>query len=101
MARAIVRDLYTTESAVRIMNLIIMMLSMGPSLSPVLGGVVMELAGWQAIFLLMLAMAVIILLVTRFAMVETVVRDLSRIRPRPSSLPTGCCSAISISCRPA
>lgn len=82
MARAIVRDLYTTEKAVRIMNLIIMMLSLGPSLSPVLGGVVMELAGWQAIFLLMLAMAVIILLVTRFAMVETVGRDLSRIRPK-------------------
>jgi len=82
MARAIVRDLYTTESAVRIMNLIIMMLSIGPSLSPVLGGLIMELAGWQAIFLLMLALAVLILLVTRFAMVETVSRDLSRIRPR-------------------
>lgn len=82
MARAIVRDLYTTESAVRIMNLIIMMLSIGPSLSPVLGGLVMELAGWQAIFLVMLALAVLILLVTRFAMVETVPRDLSRIRPR-------------------
>lgn len=82
MARAIVRDLYTTESAVRIMNLIIMMLSIGPSLSPVLGGLIMEVAGWQAIFLLMLALAVLILLVTRFAMVETVSRDLSRIRPR-------------------
>jgi len=82
MARAIVRDLYTTESAVRIMNLIIMMLSIGPSLSPVLGGLIMEFAGWQAIFLLMLALGVLILLVTRFAMVETISRDLSRIRPR-------------------
>ena len=82
MARAIVRDLYTTESAVRIMNLIIMMLSIGPSLSPVLGGLIMEFAGWQAIFLLMLALGVLILLVTRFAMVETITRDLSRIRPQ-------------------
>lgn len=82
MARAIVRDLYTTEKAVRIMNLVVMMLSLGPSLSPALGGAVMQLAGWQAIFLLMLVMAIVILLVTRFAMVETVGRDLSRIRPR-------------------
>lgn len=82
MARAIVRDLYTTESAVSIMNLIIMMLSIGPSLSPVLGGLIMEFAGWQAIFLLMLALGVLILLVTRFAMVETITRDLSRIRPQ-------------------
>ncbi|MGY6709977.1 MAG: multidrug effflux MFS transporter [Rhizobiaceae bacterium] len=82
MARAIVRDLYTTESAVRIMNLIIMMLSIGPSISPVLGGLVMELAGWQAIFLLMVALAGLILLVARFAMVETISRDLSRIRPK-------------------
>ncbi|MFN4274021.1 MAG: multidrug effflux MFS transporter [Aliihoeflea sp.] len=82
MARAIVRDLYTTESAVRIMNLIIMMLSIGPSLSPLIGGLSTEMAGWQAIFIVMLAMAVVILLVTRFLMVETVSRDLSRIQPR-------------------
>lgn len=82
MARAIVRDLYTTESAVRIMNLIIMMLSIGPSLSPLLGGLATEMAGWQAIFIVMLALAVLILLVTRFFMVETVSRDLSRIQPR-------------------
>jgi MFS transporter, DHA1 family, multidrug resistance protein len=82
MARAIVRDLYTTESAVRIMNLIIMMLSIGPSLSPVLGGLATEMAGWQAIFIVMLALGILILVVARFFMVETVPRDLSRIKPR-------------------
>jgi DHA1 family bicyclomycin/chloramphenicol resistance-like MFS transporter len=42
----------------------------------------MEIAGWHAIFVLMFAAAVVIILVVHFAMVETVERDLSRIRPR-------------------
>jgi MFS transporter, DHA1 family, multidrug resistance protein len=82
IARALVRDLYTTEKAVGVMNLIIMMLSVGPLLAPALGGFTMEFAGWQAIFWMMAGLGVAIVLVVHFAMVETVPRDLSRIRPR-------------------
>ena len=81
ISRAIVRDLFTNERSARIMNMIGLILGIGPALAPTLGGLTMEFFGWHAIFVLMLVFAVIIMLVTQFSMVETVVRDLSRIRP--------------------
>ncbi|MFN3765214.1 MAG: multidrug effflux MFS transporter [Aliihoeflea sp.] len=76
ISRAIVRDLFTNERSARIMNLIGMILGIGPAFSPTLGGITMELFGWHAIFAFMLAFVV------KFAMTETVVRDPSRVKPR-------------------
>lgn len=81
IARAIVRDLFTGERSARIMNLIGMILAIGPAFSPVIGGLTMEAFGWHAIFVLMVLFGLGIILVTVFALRETVVRDLSRIRP--------------------
>jgi DHA1 family bicyclomycin/chloramphenicol resistance-like MFS transporter len=82
ISRAIVRDLFTNERSARIMNLIGMILGIGPAFSPTLGGITMELFGWHAIFGFMLAFGVTIILVVKFAMTETVVRDPSRVKPR-------------------
>jgi DHA1 family bicyclomycin/chloramphenicol resistance-like MFS transporter len=82
ISRAVVRDLFTRERSARIMNLIGMILAVGPAFAPTLGGLTMEAAGWHAIFLLMVAAGVAIILTVHFGMVETVERDLSRIRPR-------------------
>lgn len=82
ISRAIVRDLYTGETSARIMNMIGMILGIGPALAPTLGGVTMELFGWQAIFILMLGLGVVIAVIVKITMVETVVRDPSRIKPR-------------------
>ena len=82
ISRAIVRDLFTSERSARIMNLMGLILGIGPAFAPTLGGVTMELFGWHAIFLLMLAAGVTVMLVVHFCMAETVERDLSRIRPR-------------------
>lgn len=82
ISRAIVRDLFTSERSARIMNLIGLILGVGPAFAPTIGGLTMEIAGWHAIFVVMFAAALVIILVVRFAMVETVERDLSRIRPR-------------------
>jgi len=81
-SRAIVRDLFAGEKSARIMNLIGVILAIGPAISPTLGGLTMELFGWHAIFIFMLAMSVAVMLVVHFALAETVHRDLSRIRPR-------------------
>ncbi len=81
IARAIVRDLFAGERSARIMNLIGLILSIGPAIAPTLGGLTMELFGWHAVFILMLAMAVAVVLAACFALVETVERDLTRIRP--------------------
>jgi DHA1 family bicyclomycin/chloramphenicol resistance-like MFS transporter len=81
ISRALVRDLFAKERSARIMNLIGIILAVGPAFAPTLGGLTMELFGWHAIFLLMVAMGVAIVAVTVFSMRETVVRDLSRIHP--------------------
>jgi len=81
ISRAIVRDLFTNERSARIMNTIGMILAIGPAFSPVIGGVTMELFGWHAIFVLMVALGIGIVLAAIFVMRETVTRDLSRIRP--------------------
>lgn len=79
VSRAIVRDLFTNERSARIMNLIGLILGIGPALAPTLGGVTLALFGWHAIFVFMLIAGVAIILVVHYSMVETVVRDLSRI----------------------
>src|SRR6476620_2774251 len=53
IARAVVRDLFTNERSARIMNLIGMILGIGPALSPTIGGVATELFGWHSIFAFM------------------------------------------------
>lgn len=81
ISRAMVRDLFTHERSARIMNVIGIILAVGPAIAPTLGGLTMELFGWPAIFLLMVLMGVSIVLMVLFAMRETVIRDLSRLRP--------------------
>ncbi|TWG89037.1 DHA1 family bicyclomycin/chloramphenicol resistance-like MFS transporter [Mesorhizobium sp. J18] len=81
MSRAIVRDLFTHERSARIMNLIGIILAVGPAVAPTLGGLTMEIAGWHAIFGLMLLAGIVVILVVHFALRETVTRDLRRIRP--------------------
>lgn len=81
ISRAIVRDLFTHDRSARIMNLIGIILAIGPAFAPTLGGLTMELAGWHAIFLLMAAFGVAIVVMVHVWMRETVAPDLSRIRP--------------------
>ncbi|MGE0284153.1 MAG: multidrug effflux MFS transporter [Rhizobiaceae bacterium] len=82
MSRAIVRDLFTHEQSTRIMNLIGIILAVGPALSPTIGGLVMEAFGWHAVFVVMAGAGVVLALVSALALKETVVRDPTRIQPR-------------------
>lgn len=82
ISRALVRDLFTNERSARIMNLIGLILGIGPAFAPTLGGVTMQLFGWKMIFVVMIVFGLVILVIAQFAMRETVQRDLSRIRPR-------------------
>jgi DHA1 family bicyclomycin/chloramphenicol resistance-like MFS transporter len=81
VARAVVRDLFTSDRSARIMNLMGLILGIGPAMSPTIGGLIMEVAGWHAIFWGMLVAAVAIMLTVHFWMVETVRRDLSMVSP--------------------
>ena len=82
ISRAIVRDLYTGQQSVRIMNAIGLMLGIGPALSPTLGGITLDLLGWHAIFVLMIAYGIVLIAVFAASVPETLARpDPSRARP--------------------
>jgi len=75
VARAIVRDQFTGTEAARIMNMIGMMLALGPAVSPTLGGLALGLFGWRSIFFLMVGFAAMACLTVQFFMAETVTPD--------------------------
>ena len=53
LGRAIVRDTTKSESAIRELALLNLMIMVGPGLAPVVGGAVSAAAGWRAIFVLL------------------------------------------------
>ncbi|MEI2299016.1 multidrug effflux MFS transporter [Ensifer sp. MJa1] len=75
VARAIVRDQFTGTEAARIMNMIGMMLALGPAVSPTLGGLALGLFGWQSIFFLMVGFAAMACFTVQFFMAETSTPD--------------------------
>lgn len=81
-SRAIVRDLFTGEQSSRIMNLIGVLLAVGPALAPTIGGVTLALSGWRTIFLVMVVFGAALVAVILFAMRESGRPDPSLIRPR-------------------
>ncbi|MCE1235394.1 MAG: multidrug effflux MFS transporter [Hyphomicrobiales bacterium] len=82
VSRAIVRDLFTGQQSAKVLNTIGIVLSIGPAVSPTLGGVVLHLAGWRAIFLVMLALGVAAFLAVHRFMPETNrAPDKSLVRP--------------------
>lgn len=83
VARAMVRDVFTGQASARIMNMIGIMLAVGPALSPALGGLALRFAGWHSIFLVMVAYGLILVVVLRTSVPETLAaRDPSKLAPR-------------------
>lgn len=69
--RAIVRDLHTGNEATRLMALIMLVISVSPMLAPLAGSIVIAFAGWRTIFGFLVVAALLSLLMTRFALPET------------------------------
>jgi len=75
--------LYTGDPSIRIMNMIGVLLATGPALSPTLGGIALDLLGWQAIFVFMVIYGVALVGVLVILTTETLAHpDPSRLRPR-------------------
>lgn len=81
IARAIVRDLFAHEASSRIMNLIGIILAIGPALAPTIGGLTMEVAGWRAIFVIMAGFGLAVVATALLALKETVDADPARLNP--------------------
>jgi MFS transporter, DHA1 family, multidrug resistance protein len=71
ISRAIVRDQFTGQSSARIMNLIGLILAVGPAVSPTIGGVLLSAFGWHSIFVVMVLYGIVAVLVMGFWCVET------------------------------
>ena len=71
MPRAIVRDMHTGVAATRLMGFIMLVISVSPILAPAIGGVLISLFGWRSVFVAVLLTAAVALLLTRFALPET------------------------------
>ena len=71
ITRAVVRDLHTGAEATRLMSLLMLVFSVSPILAPLVGSLIIDAGGWQAIFWAIAAIGVAGLLLTGFALEET------------------------------
>ena len=69
--RAIVRDLHTGAEATKLMALLMLVFSVSPILAPLIGSMVIEAAGWRAIFWVVTGIGALGLLLTAMALEET------------------------------
>lgn len=81
VARAMVRDQFVGAEASRIMNLIGIMLAIGPAMAPTLGGLALVALGWQAIFFLLIGFGLLAIFAVLVFMRETTIPDRMRVRP--------------------
>ncbi|MFK0337358.1 multidrug effflux MFS transporter [Agrobacterium deltaense] len=82
VARAIVRDQFTGAEASSIMNLIGIMLAVGPAMGPTIGGLSLAAFGWQSVFFLMAGLGAIAIFSVVVFLRETTSPDKNLIRPR-------------------
>lgn len=83
VSRALVRDQFTGEESSRIMNMIGIMLAIGPGLAPTIGGLILAAASWQGIFVVMAGMGLLGIGMAILVMKETTVPDPAKAYPWP------------------
>lgn len=71
VARAIVRDRFDHVETARVLSLLTLVMGLAPILAPLLGGLVLQVAGWRAIFWTLLAFGVVMALAVWFRLPES------------------------------
>lgn len=69
--RAVIRDRFRGVEATRLMAMVMLVISVSPMLAPLAGSLVLAFGGWRLIFAVLVAVAGMSLLVTLFALRET------------------------------
>jgi len=75
VARAAVRDRFNTDSASRVLSLMMLVASIAPLLAPVFGGYILKWFGWRAIFWVLTGFGVLCWLLVAFLLPETNPRE--------------------------
>lgn len=70
-AVAMVRDLFPVKDSAKVFSLLMLVIGVSPMIAPTVGGYVIAAFGWQAVFVILLAMGVLILLATILWLPET------------------------------
>jgi DHA1 family bicyclomycin/chloramphenicol resistance-like MFS transporter len=71
VGRAIIRDLYSDAPAARLLSMVTMIFSIAPAVAPVLGGAIVTLFDWRAIFLFLLVYTIALGLYCYWRLPET------------------------------
>ncbi len=69
--RAVVRDLHTGAQATRLMAMLMLVFSVSPILAPLVGSLLIDVAGWRSVFWAVTAIAVLLLALLATALPET------------------------------
>lgn len=68
---AMVRDLFTLKESAKVFSLLILILGTSPLLAPTIGGYFSTWFGWHSIFIVLAAMALVLVLAIRFLLEES------------------------------
>ena len=79
---AMVRDLYTGETAAKLLAVVMMITGLAPIVAPIVGSVILLFASWRAIFAFFVAFSIFALLYIKFLLPETRMQEL-RAHSRP------------------
>lgn len=71
IARAMARDVYGPEQAIRVVSYLTMAMVVAPMIAPALGGAVTDAFGWRVVFHLMIGVGALALAYVAFGLVET------------------------------
>lgn len=80
VSRAVIRDSFDGTDLQRVMTLTAMVFALVPGLSPLMGGIVSDLAGWRNTFLVAGFLGVIVLALVLWRLPETLPRDNVKVR---------------------
>lgn len=75
MSRAMVRDLFDVQEAARVFSLLMLVMGIAPIIAPFLGGLVLDVAGWQGIFASLALFGLAVLLAVAWGLPETLPID--------------------------
>lgn len=71
VARAIVRDHFDHTETARMLSLLMLVMGIAPIVAPLIGGLILEVAGWRAIFWVLMAFAFVVGALALFRLEES------------------------------